>query len=91
MFHPFLTKNVVFAQHNLATDRSFNEFHVILCRNVLIYFNKSLQKKVHELFYESLGRFGILGLGDKETIHYTDIADCYEEISGKQKLYKKIK
>ena len=90
-FHPFLTKNVVFAQHNLATDRSFNEFHVILCRNVLIYFNKSLQKKVHELFYESLGRFGILGLGDKETLHYTDIADCYEEISRKQKLYKKIK
>ena len=90
-FHPFLTKNVVFAQHNLATDRSFNEFHVILCRNVLIYFNKSLQKKVHELFYESLGRFGILGLGDKETLYYTDIADCYEEISGKHNLYKKIK
>ena len=90
-FHSFLTKNIIFTQHNLATDRSFNEFHVIICRNVLIYFNKSLQKKVHELFYESLGRFGILGLGDKETIHYTDIADCYEEISRKQKLYKKIK
>ena len=57
-FHPFLMKNVIFAQHNLVTDQSFNEFHVILCRNVLIYFNKSLQKKVHKLFYESLGMFG---------------------------------
>ena len=90
-FHPFLTKNMVFAQHNLVTDRSFNTFHVILCRNVLIYFNKSLQMKVHELFNESLGMLGILGLGDKETIHYTDIEDCYEGISGKHKIYKKIK
>lgn len=90
-FHPFLTKNVVFAQHNLVTDRSFNEFHVILCRNVMIYFNRSLQRKVHDLFYESLGMFGILGLGDKETINFTDRADCYEEVSGRQKLYKKIK
>lgn len=90
-FHSFLTKNIVFAQHNLVTDRSFNEFHVILCRNVLIYFDKSLQKKVHQLFYESLGMFGILGLGDKETILYTNKADCYEEISKGQKLYKKVK
>ena len=82
---------MVCAQHNLVTDRSFNTFHVILCRNVLIYFNKSLQKKVHELFYESLGMFGVLGLGDKETLYYTDIIDCYEEVSKKQKLYKKIK
>ncbi|WP_231514783.1 CheR family methyltransferase [Oceanobacillus salinisoli] len=90
-FHPFLTKNIVFAQHNLVTDRSFNEFHVILCRNVLIYFNKDLQKKVQELFYESLRMFGILGLGDKETISYTDRADSYNVISGNQKLYQKIK
>lgn len=90
-FHSYLTKNVVFAQHNLVTDSSFNEFHVILCRNVLIYFNKSLQNKVHDLFYESLGVLGILGLGDKETITYTNNADCYEAISVSQKLYKKIK
>lgn len=90
-FHSYLTKNVVFAQHNLVTDRSFNEFHVILCRNVLIYFDKPLQKKVHGLFYESLGMFGILGLGDKETIVYTDKADCYEDIMVGQKLYRKVK
>ncbi len=65
-FDPYLTKNVVFAQHNLVMDRSFNEFHVILCRNVLIYFNKSLQEQVHNLFYESLGMFGILGYWDSE-------------------------
>jgi chemotaxis protein methyltransferase CheR len=90
-FHSYLSKNIIFAQHNLVTDQSFNEFHVILCRNVLIYFNKSLQEKVHTLFYESLGMFGILGLGDKETILYTNKANSYEAISGKQKLYRKIR
>jgi chemotaxis protein methyltransferase CheR len=90
-FHSDLTRNVIFAQHNLVTDKSFNEFHVILCRNVLIYFNKDLQKRVHDLFYESLGLFGVLGLGDKETINYTNTADCYETISGNQKLYRKVK
>nr|WP_263323111.1 protein-glutamate O-methyltransferase CheR [Neobacillus sp. Marseille-Q6967] len=89
-FNSFLSKNVVFAQHNLVTDRSFNEFQVILCRNVLIYFNKALQEKVHSLFYESLCMFGILGLGDKETIKYTQKADCYEAISQSEKLYKKV-
>ncbi|MFP7299748.1 CheR family methyltransferase [Neobacillus niacini] len=90
-FHSYLTQNVVFAQHNLVTDHSFNEFHVILCRNVLIYFNKDLQDKVHELFYESLGMFGVLGLGDKETITFTKKAGSYEPISKTHKLYKKIK
>lgn len=86
-----LTKNIVFAQHNLVTDRSFNEFHVIFCRNVLIYFDKALQNKVHQLFYDSLGMFGFLGLGDRESILFTDTAGCYEEISRQEKLYRKIK
>jgi chemotaxis protein methyltransferase CheR len=86
-----LRKNVVFAQHNLVTDKSFNEFHVILCRNVLIYFDKSLQERVHHLFYDSLGSLGVLGLGDKEALGYTDIANYYEEIGYNQKLYKKVK
>lgn len=90
-FHPFLSKNIVFAQHNLATDRSFNEFHVILCRNVLIYFNKELQTKVHELFYQSLCNLGILGLGDKESLSSSRVVDLYEPINTKQKLYKKIR
>lgn len=90
-FDPYLTKNVVFAQHNLVTDRSFNEFQVILCRNVLIYFNKELQQKVHSLFYDSLAMFGYLGLGDKETITYTNMESCYETICKGQKIYKKIR
>lgn len=90
-FDPYLTKNVVFAQHNLVTDRSFNEFQVILCRNVLIYFNKELQQEVHSLFYESLAMFGYLGLGDKETITYTKMESCYETNCKGQKIYKKIR
>src|ERR687889_296907 len=68
LFSPGLLKNVVFAQHNLVTDRSFSEFNAILCRNVLIYFDKALQARVHRLCYESLGMFGVLGLGSKETL-----------------------
>ncbi|RHW37435.1 protein-glutamate O-methyltransferase CheR [Lysinibacillus yapensis] len=90
-FHSYLTRNVVFAQHNLVTDNSFNEFHVILCRNVLIYFNKELQNRVHELFYNSLGKLGVLCLGNKESVNYTDYKDFYEEINRFQKIYKKIK
>lgn len=90
-FDSSLRKNVVFAQHNLVTDRSFNEFHVILCRNVLIYFDKALQEKVHKLFYESLVKFGVLGLGDKESIRYTGHSSGYEAISSAHKLYKKVK
>lgn len=90
-FHPSLSKNIVFAQHNLVTDRSFNEFHVIICRNVLIYFNKPLQQKVHRLFYDSLGMLGILGLGNKESIAFMDVEDNYKTVSREQKLYQKIK
>lgn len=89
-FHSFLTENVVFAQHNLATDQSFNEFHVIICRNVMIYFNKSLQNRVLHLLHESLSASGFLGLGSKEGIQFTDIANYYEEVDSDEKLYRKI-
>ena len=75
-----LSEHVVFAQHNLASDRSFNEFNVVLCRNVLIYFGRDLQRRVHRLFYDSLARFGVLGLGQKETLRFTDLEDRYEEL-----------
>ena len=90
-FHSFLCENVVFAPHNLAVDHSFNEFHVIICRNVMIYFNAKLQNRVHDLFYESLIVSGILGLGQKEGIAFTSKAGCYEEIDSDEKLYRKIK
>src|SRR5438876_5875373 len=80
IFRPTLRENVVFAQHNLVTDASFNHFNVILCRNVLIYFNAALQDRVQRLFLDSLEMFGILGLGNKETIKFSSVTDNYEII-----------
>jgi chemotaxis protein methyltransferase CheR len=89
-FSSALTANVVFAQHNLAMDRGFNEFNVIVCRNVMIYFDKALQDHVHQLFYESLAQFGILALGHKESIGFTRFADRYEEIDVDERIFRKI-
>jgi len=90
IFQAALKENIIFSQHNLVTDRSFNEFNVILCRNVMIYFNKSLQERVHLLLYESLMKFGILGLGDKETLHFSPTGPLYEILDGSEKLYRRI-
>lgn len=89
-FAPALTENVIFAQHNLVQDSSFNEFNVITCRNVMIYFGKSLQDKVHQLFYGSLGTFGVLALGRKESITFSVREKCYEELDADEKLYRKV-
>ena len=91
LFDQSLTKNVVFSQHNLVTDRSFSEFNVILCRNVLIYFDKTLQSKVHGLFYDSLVMFGVLVLGSKETLRFMSHEDCYEQIAPPEKIFRKVK
>ncbi|HLH29791.1 MAG TPA: protein-glutamate O-methyltransferase CheR [Terriglobia bacterium] len=85
-----LRDNVVFAQHNLASDASFNEFHVILCRNVMIYFNTDLQAHVHKLLHDSLVMFGVLGLGAKETLKFSPNEYSYEEIDGAARLYRRI-
>lgn len=90
IFHAFLGENIVFAQHNLAVDHSFNEFHVIICRNVMIYFNSTLQNRVHELFYNSLVLSGVLGIGKKEDIAFTSYSMCYEEMDSNEKLYRKM-
>lgn len=89
-FDPALVENVVFAQHNLVSDGSFNEFNLIVCRNVMIYFDRALQDKVHQLFYDSLVRFGILGLGHKESIRFTSHADDYAELDAHEKLYRRV-
>ena len=91
IFRPSLRENVVFAQHNLVTDASFNHFNVILCRNVLIYFNNALQDRVLRLFLNSMEMFGILGLGKKETVRYSPVADCYEEIDAEERLYRRVR
>jgi len=91
LFDQSLTKNVVFSQHNLVTDRSFSEFNVILCRNVLIYFDKSLQSKVHSLFYDSLAMFGVLVLGSKETLRFMAHEECYEQMAPPEKIFRKVR
>jgi chemotaxis protein methyltransferase CheR len=91
IFRPSLRENVVFAQHNLVTDSSFNHFNVIFCRNVLIYFNNTLQERVQKLFLDSMEMFGILGLGKKETIRYSSVANNYEEIDAEERLYRRTR
>lgn len=89
LFDKSLRKKIVFSAHNLATDESFNEFHLVLCRNVLIYFNHELQNRVINLFYDSLCRFGFLGLGNKESISFTDKKDYFDVVDKKEKIFMK--
>lgn len=91
IFHPFLKDNIVFFQHNLSTDHSFNEFHMIICRNVMIYFNKNLQNHVHQLLYDSLYPSGFLGLGNREEVRFTDYAKYYNVFDSREKLYFKTR
>ena len=85
-----LTDTVVWGQHNLVSDGSFNEFHVVLCRNVLIYFAKPLQDRVHGLIHASLAPFGVLGLGSREALRFTALEDRYEPVVAAERLYRRI-
>lgn len=84
-----LKKNIVWANHNLVTDSVFAEVHLVLCRNVLIYFDKNLQNKVQKLFYNSLHNGGFLCLGSKEGLRFTDFHEAYTELDKKQRIFKK--
>ncbi|EMM77509.1 protein-glutamate O-methyltransferase CheR [Leptospira santarosai] len=84
-----LKKNIVWANHNLVTDSVFAEVNLVLCRNVLIYFKRDLQNKVHLLFFESLVNGGFLCLGSKEGISYGNLWEKYDTLDSKQKIYKK--
>ncbi|MFN8656655.1 MAG: protein-glutamate O-methyltransferase CheR [Candidatus Obscuribacterales bacterium] len=90
IFRQALRRNIVFAQHNLVCDGSFNEFNVILCRNVLIYFNIELRDRVLTLLHESLVPLGFLALGTKESLRYTANESCYELIGEAEKIYRKV-
>ena len=85
MFDKSLKQSIVFAPHNLTTDKSFNEFQMIICRNVLIYFNQQLQNKVINLFYESLCPFGFLGLGTKNRFSFLISKKTFRILTGKKK------
>jgi chemotaxis protein methyltransferase CheR len=91
LFSPSLTRNTVFSQHNLVTDRSFSEFHMVFCRNVLIYFDRTLQDRVHSVFYDSLVMLGILALGSKESLRFSQYEDCYEMLHVKERIYRKVR
>ena len=87
-FNASVSANISFAQHNLVTDQSFNEFHVILCRNVMIYFDKQLQEHVMNLFHESIAPLGFLGIGIKEAIFPTNFRSHYIECGDGTRLFQ---
>ena len=90
ILRPSLRDNIVFSQHNLVSDGPFNEFNVVLCRNVMIYFTRPLQEQALDLLHSSLGKFGILGLGAGESLRLTRFDALYEQLVEGQKLYKRI-
>jgi len=89
ILEPSLGKNIAFANHNLVTDGIFSEVHLILCRNVLIYFNKALQNRVLKLFRDSLAHGGVLALGSKEGLHFSEVNDDFKSLSPRWKIFKK--
>jgi chemotaxis protein methyltransferase CheR len=89
IFKASLRKHVVFAQHNLVSDGTFNEFNVVLCRNVLIYFGAPLQARVHQLLHQSLRRFGVLVLGRGETLRHTVLEHDYDEVDAEERIYRR--
>jgi chemotaxis protein methyltransferase CheR len=89
-FDPALRKNMTFSEYNPATDGSFNEFQVVFCRNVMASFNPDLQERVHELIYDSLGMFGVVGLGSHESLKYSPREAFYEVMDDDNRIYRKV-
>jgi chemotaxis protein methyltransferase CheR len=90
IFDRALLRNVVFADHSLATDSVFSEMQFISCRNVLIYFNRELKDRAFNLFHESLCRRGFLGLGNKESLDFSPLSPQFETISKAEKIFRKL-
>jgi len=86
-----LLENVSFRKHDLVTGEIFNKFDLILCRNVMIYFNQTLQNDVLKKFHESLFKYGYLAIGSKESLIWCDIASKFIVVNNEEKVYKKIK
>ena len=84
-----LRKNITFSNHNLVLDGSFGEMHLIICRNVLIYFDKTLQNRIFNLFSESLCDNGFVALGSKESLSFSDVEEKFSEFDKKWKIYQK--
>lgn len=88
-FDDILKSKMIFSTHNLVSDHSFNQFQLILCRNVLIYFDKDLQAKVFTLFDQSLENLGFLALGTKETLRFSSVAPKFKQLNS-EKIWRKI-
>lgn len=89
-FREDLGEKIIFSPHNLVTDGSFNEFQLIICRNVLIYFNKTLQDRVLTLFSDSLEQLGFLALGSKETLNFTSVTRKFKQLENREKIWRKV-
>ncbi|MBF0138002.1 MAG: protein-glutamate O-methyltransferase CheR [Magnetococcales bacterium] len=87
--HDWLRDNMVFSNHNLVTDGVFAEIHLLMCRNVLIYFDATLQRRALRLFHDSLTRGGFLCLGGSESLHFSDVADHFLPIAQQERIYRK--
>ena len=90
-FSRSLQSNVTWARHNLVTDASFNDFHLIVCANVLIYFRPTLQERAHRLFYDSLVRSGYLALGKGESLVFSPGSSRYEQVRNGVSLFRKVR
>ncbi len=90
VFDRRLKRNIVFADHSLATDTVFSEVHLVSCRNVLIYFQRALQDRAIGLFHEALVHRGFLGLGSKESLQFGEHANEFEACAREQRLYRKL-
>ncbi len=86
-----LLKDVIFREHNLVEGQVFSKFDLILCRNVMIYFNQSLQNQVLKVFHESLFKNSYLAVGSKESLIWCEIANKFLVVNNEEKIYKKIK
>ncbi len=90
VFRQLLRKNLIFSQHNLVCDAAFNEFQLILCRNVVIYFDQVLRARVHELIHASLAKLGLLVLGRRESIRFTRVEPYYQELAPNLRIYRRM-
>jgi chemotaxis protein methyltransferase CheR len=89
-FDDGLKSKMIISTHNLVSDWSFNEFQLILCRNVLIYFDRGLQDRVLTLFDESLEKLGFLALGAKESLKFSVVRNKFAQLENKEKIWRKI-
>ena len=89
IFDRALRSQIVFSEHSLATDSVFSEVELVSCRNVLIYFDRELQGRAFRLFHDALAPRGFLGIGSRETVRFSPVADAFEEFAAAERIYRK--